>query len=704
VLAARIEALPLDERRVLQEAAVVGRVFWEETLRHVLGDARIGARLARLAERGLVAPRSGSSLPGATEWQFRHALLRDAAYDTSTERHRARSHAAVAAWLAGLAPALVDEVAEMVATHERLAVELDDGSAWDPAERELVRSNAIRHLQYAGDRARQRSALERAVEFHEAALRMSTSDAERARALAALAQDHEFGLAGTPALELYRQAREMARRAGLPDEERARICIGMGRLLGLRWGGFPTRQDPAELDDVVEEGLRLADDSESRAWLLALKAAAGLRRSGWASADPVPIAERLAAADGALAEARRSDAMNLTGIVLHVRGYLEHDAGRHREALATLHRLETTAEQMESPYLLGLSSLWMAIAFADLEGDYGSALAHARTCLEIGRTRTPHERLHGTMAVMWCAYHLGDWATVRELLDEHLAALGPMRPACCPYLRAGPMVGALALAHGGDLDRARDIAERIEPDLATPGLPEALRARVLVAIGEPAEAERLARSMVDGDRRPSLEENDHETHALIEALLGQERWEALEEALPEARRRARALAILGPVCDRAEAMALVANGALEDAIPLLQRAAAWFARSHVPFELARTKTLLAPLVPDGDRLLAEAIETAEPILGAERPEVVASARPASRPSAATELSAREREVLALVADGRDNDAIAAQLVLSRRTVERHVSNIYEKLGLEGRTARAAAVAWAHRQGADSVGR
>jgi predicted ATPase len=95
----------------------------------------------------------------------------------------------------------VDEVAEMVATHERLAVELDDGSAWDPAERELVRSNAIRHLQYAGDRARQRSALERAVEFHEAALRMSTSDAERARALAALAQDHEFGLAGTPALE-----------------------------------------------------------------------------------------------------------------------------------------------------------------------------------------------------------------------------------------------------------------------------------------------------------------------------------------------------------------------------------------------------------------------------------------------------------------------------------------------------------------------
>ena len=56
------------------------------------------------------------------------------------------------------------------------------------------------------------------------------------------------------------------------------------------------------------------------------------------------------------------------------------------------------------------------------------------------------------------------------------------------------------------------------------------------------------------------------------------------------------------------------------------------------------------------------------------------------------LSAREREVLGLAARGLDNDAIALELTLSVRTVERHLQNVYGKLGLQGRTARAAAVA------------
>ncbi|MGZ5400023.1 MAG: alpha/beta fold hydrolase [Nocardioides sp.] len=58
----------------------------------------------------------------------------------------------------------------------------------------------------------------------------------------------------------------------------------------------------------------------------------------------------------------------------------------------------------------------------------------------------------------------------------------------------------------------------------------------------------------------------------------------------------------------------------------------------------------------------------------------------------TLLSPRELDVLGLAAEGADNDAIAARLHLSVRTVERHLQNIYAKLGLQGRTARAAAVA------------
>jgi DNA-binding NarL/FixJ family response regulator len=57
-----------------------------------------------------------------------------------------------------------------------------------------------------------------------------------------------------------------------------------------------------------------------------------------------------------------------------------------------------------------------------------------------------------------------------------------------------------------------------------------------------------------------------------------------------------------------------------------------------------------------------------------------------------ELSVREREVLRLAAEGRSNAQIAEALVLSVRTVERHLSNAYLKLGISGRTARTAAVA------------
>jgi DNA-binding NarL/FixJ family response regulator len=58
------------------------------------------------------------------------------------------------------------------------------------------------------------------------------------------------------------------------------------------------------------------------------------------------------------------------------------------------------------------------------------------------------------------------------------------------------------------------------------------------------------------------------------------------------------------------------------------------------------------------------------------------------------LTRRERDVLRLLSQGRSNDEIAAELVLSVRTVESHVASIYSKIGVSGRTARAAATAYA----------
>jgi pimeloyl-ACP methyl ester carboxylesterase/DNA-binding CsgD family transcriptional regulator len=122
----------------------------------------------------------------------------------------------------------------------------------------------------------------------------------------------------------------------------------------------------------------------------------------------------------------------------------------------------------------------------------------------------------------------------------------------------------------------------------------------------------------------------------------------------------------------------------------------------VPFEEGR---LLATLIPgarfeplDGrNHLMLEAepawarfVELVRSFLGVEAPGAAATGADDDR--AMDALSDREREILALVAAGRSNVEIAEALVISPRTVERHLSNVYDKLGVTGKAARAAAAA------------
>jgi DNA-binding CsgD family transcriptional regulator len=65
---------------------------------------------------------------------------------------------------------------------------------------------------------------------------------------------------------------------------------------------------------------------------------------------------------------------------------------------------------------------------------------------------------------------------------------------------------------------------------------------------------------------------------------------------------------------------------------------------------------------------------------------------------AAELTLRELEVFRLLAGGKSNREIAAELVISLRTAERHIANLYEKLGFHGKSARAAATAFAFSHG------
>jgi DNA-binding NarL/FixJ family response regulator len=102
---------------------------------------------------------------------------------------------------------------------------------------------------------------------------------------------------------------------------------------------------------------------------------------------------------------------------------------------------------------------------------------------------------------------------------------------------------------------------------------------------------------------------------------------------------------------------------------------------------------LVALESDNHILLED--EPAWPVFLREVTEFVAEDAVATPVAPATDprdlLSGRELEVLSLAAQGHDNAAIAAQLTLSVRTVERHLQNVYEKLGLGGRSARTGAV-------------
>ncbi|MDX6627850.1 MAG: hypothetical protein QOH00_96, partial [Gaiellales bacterium] len=149
--------------------------------------------------------------------------------------------------------------------------------------------------------------------------------------------------------------------------------------------------------------------------------------------------------------------------------------------------------------------------------------------------------------------------------------------------------------------------------------------------------------------------------------------------------RAAALLARGRVA--AETTPAAARSALEDAADLYAACGARYEAAQVRLELAGVLRALGRGA-DADAAAA-AGRSALVELGAPPP---------STDAGRALLTLREREVLRLLAQGHSSDAIASELVVSVRTVERHVENIYGKIGASGRTARVAATAWAHAHG------
>src|SRR5438046_45143 len=160
LIAARLDGLAEDEKAVLQDSAVVGRVFWVSAVVELTGRPMSEVRdaLGRLRVKELVVPHEPSSFRDEQEFAFRHGLIRDGAYDSLPKSLRADKHLGIARWAADRAGDRVEEIAELIATHEIEAVRYLDELG---ERRPEVERTAFEHAWAA---ARRTSALSLAAE------------------------------------------------------------------------------------------------------------------------------------------------------------------------------------------------------------------------------------------------------------------------------------------------------------------------------------------------------------------------------------------------------------------------------------------------------------------------------------------------------------------------------------------------------------
>lgn len=286
--------------------------------------------------------------------------------------------------------------------------------------------------------------------------------------------------------------------------------------------------------------------------------------------------------------------------------------------------------------------------------------AYADAVAELERAARRYAEAGGTPAVGQAHYERGEVLRLRGKYDDaesaydEAAACGhPTQPGrALLRLAQGRQEPALAAIH-------RVLAEHQDPVHRSQVLPAA--AEILIAAGEA-----------------------HAAVPLVEELqrLGQEFGSTTLQAAG---------------AQAAAALAL-ANGETDRALTNARRAAAAWARLDAPHEAAQSRVL----VGRGLRTLGDEESAIAELTAARQTFTELGCRPAEREVAALVgtdtapggLSPREVEVLRLVAAGKSNPEIAADLVLSEKTVARHLSNIFTKLDVSSRTA-AASFAYTH---------
>ena len=214
LIAARLDTLPAERKRMLHDAAVVGKVFWSGAVADMAerGEADVRAVLHELARKELIRPARRSSIAGQAEYAFTHALIREVCYAQIPRAGRARRHQRAAAWIEAMAGERAADHAEILAAHYTTALHLAQ-VAKDPVAGELAAS-AARYLMLAGDRALGIDVPAAERHYHRALQLTTDTDPSRAKLLArhaeALRQRGRF----TEAARAYEQAIESFRARG----------------------------------------------------------------------------------------------------------------------------------------------------------------------------------------------------------------------------------------------------------------------------------------------------------------------------------------------------------------------------------------------------------------------------------------------------------------------------------------------------------
>lgn len=303
------------------------------------------------------------------------------------------------------------------------------------------------------------------------------------------------------------------------------------------------------------------------------------------------------------------------------------------------------------------------LARAEQWSDYAMRLAAERG----GGRLFDYPRTDRAGLLVWRGEYEAAEAELWRVLHE---ARGWSRPVALAHLAFADLA-----ERRGDLQQAAAHLDVLEQgaDAGLQPLRLAVRARLALRAGRPGDAARLAETALESVTEDDVMVRVEPLEVLVRARATLGQRELAEAAT--AQLRASADRIGTPAMRGAVYAASAVVAEMDDiatAAERWRRAGQQFRAAGALREVAASEDELARCTA-----LLDADRSGRPDLG---------------------LTRRETEILGLVARGMSNDQIADRLVLSVRTVEQHLANLYPKIGVAGRTARVAATRFAHRHG------